>query len=50
VLVTATELDRFLADFLEGATLFQVAGGSLEAMGGASGAETGEASSGAPSP
>jgi len=50
VLVTATELDRFLADFLEGATLFQVAGGSLEAMAGAAGAETGEASSGAPSP
>lgn len=50
VLVTATELDRFLADFLEDATLFQVAGGSLEAMAGASGAETGEASSGAPSP
>ncbi len=50
VLVTATELDRFLADFLEGATLFQVAGGSLEAMAGASGAETGGASSGAPSP
>jgi len=50
VLVTATELDRFLADFLEGATLFQVAGGSLEAMAGASGAETGEASSGLPSP
>lgn len=48
VLVTATELDRFLADFLEGATLFQVAGGSLEAMAGASDAETGEASSGAP--
>jgi DNA replication and repair protein RecF len=50
VLVTATELDRFLADFLEGATLFQVAGGSLQAMAGAAGAETGEASSGAPSP
>lgn len=50
VLVTATELDRFLADFLEGATLFQVAGGSLEAMAGVAGAETGEASSGAPSP
>jgi DNA replication and repair protein RecF len=50
VLVTATELDRFLADFLEGAALFQVAGGSLEAMAGASGAETGEASSGPPSP
>jgi len=50
VLITATELDRFLADFLAGATLFQVAGGSLEAMGGTSSAEIGEASSGAPSP
>jgi len=50
VLVTATDMDRFLTDFLKGATLFQVAGGSLEAMAGASGAETGESSSRAPSP
>jgi DNA replication and repair protein RecF len=50
VLVTATELDRFLADFLAGATLFQVAGGSLEAMAGAGGGEKGGASSGTPSP
>ncbi|KPK46861.1 MAG: hypothetical protein AMJ77_04940 [Dehalococcoidia bacterium SM23_28_2] len=49
VLLTATEVDRFLADFLKGAALFQVAGGSLESMAGASAAETGEASSGAPS-
>ena len=37
-------------DFLEGATLFQVTGGSLKAMAGASGVETGESSSGTPSP
>jgi len=49
-LVTATELDRFLAAFLKNATLFQVAGGSLQAMAGASGAETGGGSSEAPSP
>jgi len=50
VLVTATDLDRFLPDFLKDATLFQVAGGSLEAKSGAFGVETGEGSSGAPSP
>ena len=50
VLVTATDLDRFLPDFLKDATLLQVAGGSLEAKPGAFGVETGEASSGAPSP
>ncbi len=50
VLLTATEVDRFLADFLKGAALFQVAGGLLEARAGASAAETGEASSEAPSP
>ncbi|GAG33623.1 unnamed protein product, partial [marine sediment metagenome] len=50
VLVTATDLDRFLPDFLKDATLLQVAGGSLEAKAGASGVETGEGSSGAPSP
>ena len=50
VLVTATDLDRFLADFLKGVTLFQVAGGSLEAKAGAFGAETREASSETPSP
>jgi DNA replication and repair protein RecF len=49
VLVTATDVDRFLTDFLEGATLFQVAEGSLEAKAGAPGVETGEASSEAPS-
>jgi DNA replication and repair protein RecF len=49
-LVTATELDRFLAAFLKNATLFQVAGGSLQAMAGAPAAETGGASSEAPSP
>jgi DNA replication and repair protein RecF len=49
-LVTATELDRFLAAFLKNATLFQVAGGSLQAMAGAPGAETGGGSSEAPSP
>jgi DNA replication and repair protein RecF len=49
VLVTATDVDRFLADFLKGATLFQVAEGSLEAKAGAAGVETGEASSEAPS-
>jgi DNA replication and repair protein RecF len=49
-LVTATELDRFLAAFLKNATLFQVAEGSLQAMAGAPGAETGGASSEAPSP
>jgi DNA replication and repair protein RecF len=49
-LVTATELDRFLAAFLKNATLFQVAGGTLEAMAGAPAAETGGASSEAPSP
>jgi DNA replication and repair protein RecF len=49
VLVTATDVDRFLADFLKGATLFQVAEGSLEAKAGAPGVETGEASSEAPS-
>jgi DNA replication and repair protein RecF len=49
-LLTATELDRFLAAFIKNATLFQVAGGSLQAMAGAPGAETGEASSEAPSP
>jgi DNA replication and repair protein RecF len=49
VLVTATDLDRFLEDFLKGATLFQVTGGSLETRAGASGFETGEASSGTPS-
>jgi DNA replication and repair protein RecF len=49
-LVTATELDRFLAAFLKNATLFQVAGGTLEATARAPGAETGEASSEAPSP
>ena len=50
VLITATELDRFSTGFLEGATLFQVANGSLEAMAGAADAETGEAPSGTPSP
>jgi len=42
-------VDRFLADFLKGATLFQVAEGSLEAKAGAPGVETGGASSEAPS-
>jgi DNA replication and repair protein RecF len=50
VLVTATDLDRFLPDFLKDATLLQVAGGSLEAKPGTFGVETGEGSSGAPSP
>jgi DNA replication and repair protein RecF len=50
VLVTGTEMDRFLGDFLEGAALYEVAAGSLEPMAGTSGTGRGEASSGAPSP
>ncbi|MDP2949415.1 MAG: DNA replication/repair protein RecF [Chloroflexota bacterium] len=50
VLVTATDLDRFSADFLAGAALFQVAGDSVQPMSEARGVETGEGHAAAPSP
>jgi len=50
VLVTATDLDRFSADFLAGAALFQVAGDSVQPMAEARGVETGEDHAAAPSP